>query len=30
VYKFQADVFAEVEPRGPVVRRSLEAAHVGH
>ncbi len=30
VYKFQAEVFAEVEPRGPVVRRSLEAAHVGH
>ncbi len=30
VYKFQAEVFAEIEPRGPVVRRSLEAAHAGH
>lgn len=30
VYKFQADVFAEVEPRGPVVRRNLEAARAGH
>ncbi len=30
VYKFQAEVFAEVEPRGPIVRRSLEAAHAGH
>ena len=30
VYKFQADVFGEVGPRGPIVRRSLEAAHVGH
>jgi uncharacterized protein (TIGR00296 family) len=30
VYKFQAEVFAEVEPRGPVVRRSLEAARAGH
>ncbi len=29
VYKFQADVFGEVEPRGPVMRRSLEA-DVGH
>lgn len=30
VYTFQAEVFAEVRPRGPVVRRSLEAAHAGH
>lgn len=30
VYTFQAEVFAEVEPRGPVVRRNLEAAHAGH
>jgi uncharacterized protein (TIGR00296 family) len=30
VYTFQAEVFAEVDPRGPVVRRSLEAAHAGH
>lgn len=30
VYTFQAEVFAEVNPRGPVVRRSLEAAHAGH
>src|SRR5206468_1999104 len=26
VYKFQAEVFAETQPRGPVVRRTLEAA----
>jgi len=30
VYKFQAEVFAETQPRGPVVRRTLEAAHAGH
>lgn len=30
VYKFQAEVFAEMEPRGPVARRTLEAAHAGH
>lgn len=30
VYTFQAEVFAEVEPRGPVVRRNLEAARAGH
>jgi uncharacterized protein (TIGR00296 family) len=30
VYTFQAEVFAEVEPRGPVVRRKMEAAHAGH
>jgi len=30
VYTFQAEVFAESEPRGPVVRRNLEAAHAGH
>lgn len=30
VYTFQAEVFTEVEPRGPVVRRNLEAAHAGH
>jgi len=30
VYKFQAEVFAETEPRGPVVRRTLEAARAGH
>ena len=30
VYTFQAEVFAEVDPRGLVVRRSLEAAHAGH
>lgn len=30
VYKFQAEVFGEVEPRGSVVRRNLEAAHAGH
>ena len=30
VYTFQAEVFAEVQPRGPVVRRSLEAAHADH
>ncbi|MGI0149905.1 MAG: TIGR00296 family protein [Thermoplasmata archaeon] len=30
VYTFQAEVFAEVDPRGPVVRRNLEAAHASH
>ncbi len=30
VYKFQAEVFGEVEPRGAVVRRNLGAAHAGH
>ena len=30
VYKFQAEVFAETQPRGPVVRRTLEAARAGH
>ncbi len=30
VYKFQAEVFAEVQPRGPIVRRNLEAARAGH
>src|SRR5205809_770937 len=30
VYTFQAEVFAEVGPRGPVVRRKLEAARAGH
>jgi uncharacterized protein len=30
VYTFQAEVFAEANPRGPVVRRSLEAAHAGY
>src|SRR5256712_2897046 len=29
VYKFQAEVFAETQPRGPVVRRTLEAARAG-
>ena len=29
VYTFQAEVFAEVEPRGPIVRRNLEAARAG-
>src|SRR3989449_1078758 len=29
-YKFQAEVFAETKPRGPVVRRTLEAAGAGH
>jgi uncharacterized protein (TIGR00296 family) len=29
VYTFQAEVFAEAHPRGPVVRRSLGAAHAG-
>ncbi len=27
VKKFQAEIFSEVEPRGPVVRRRLEAEH---
>lgn len=27
VYKFQAEIFDEVEPRGPVVRRTLGAVH---
>jgi len=30
VYTFQAEIFAESDPRGPVVRRSMEAAHAGH
>src|SRR6267378_8166978 len=30
VYTFQAEVFAEVDPRGPVVRRKMEAARAGH
>jgi uncharacterized protein len=30
VYTFQAEVFAEVQPRGSIVRRSLEAAHADH
>lgn len=30
VYTFQAEVFAEVDPHGSIVRRSLEAAHAGH
>src|SRR5436189_2023071 len=30
VYKFQAEVFGEVEPRGAVVRRNLGAAHADH
>ena len=30
VYTFQAEVFAEVEPRGPIARRNLEAASAGH
>ena len=30
VYKFQAEVFGEVEPRGAVVRRIPGAAHAGH
>ena len=30
VYKFQAEVFAETQPRGPVARRTLEAARAGH
>ena len=30
VYTFQAEVFAEVDPRGPIVRRNFEAAHAGH
>lgn len=30
VYTFQAEVFSESEPHGPVVRRNLEAAHAGH
>ena len=30
LYKFQAEVFTEREPRGAVVRRTLEAAHAGH
>lgn len=27
VYKFQAEIFREIEPRGPVVRRTLGADH---
>src|SRR5207244_11688270 len=30
VYKFLAAVFAETQPRGPVARRTLEAARAGH
>jgi uncharacterized protein len=30
VYTFQAEVFAEVDPRGAVVRRKMEAARAGH
>jgi uncharacterized protein (TIGR00296 family) len=30
VYTFQAEVFAEVGPRGSVVRRKMEAARAGH
>ncbi|TLZ44155.1 MAG: TIGR00296 family protein [Methanobacteriota archaeon] len=30
VYTFQAEVFAEVQPRGSIVRRRLEAAHADH
>jgi uncharacterized protein (TIGR00296 family) len=30
VYTFQAEVFAEATPRGPIVRRNMEAAHAGH
>jgi len=29
IYKFQSTVFGEVEPRGAVVRRNLEAEHAG-
>ncbi len=29
VKKFQAEIFAEVEPRGPVVRHRLDAGHAG-
>src|SRR5205823_5897654 len=30
VYTFQAEVFTEVQPRGPIVRRKMEAARAGH
>jgi uncharacterized protein (TIGR00296 family) len=30
VYTFQAEVFTEATPRGPIVRRSMEAARAGH
>jgi uncharacterized protein (TIGR00296 family) len=30
VYKFQAEVFSEIEPRGKAIRRSLNAVHDGH
>lgn len=30
IYRFQADVFGEVEPRGEVVRRVLNTFHDGH
>ncbi len=30
VYTFQAEVFREVSPAGPVVRRGLSAVHDGH
>ncbi len=30
VYRFQAEVFREVEPRGRVIRRELSAVHDGH
>ncbi len=30
VYRFQAEVFKETEPRGRVIRRELSAVHDGH
>ncbi|MFQ5918974.1 MAG: TIGR00296 family protein [Thermoplasmata archaeon] len=30
VYRFEAEIFREVEPRGPVARRLLNTVHDGH
>lgn len=30
IYKFRSEIFAELEPRGPVVRRNLKAEHARH
>ena len=30
IYKFQSDVFAEIQPRGHVTRRNLKAEHARH
>ncbi len=30
IYRFQAEVFTEVEPKGRVIRRELSAVHDGH